>query len=228
MIKADLQKLNAGVIVELYQIHTEDNIYYLHNGVNELGESVVFDAITYTRFPIEASEFQKSNQGTIPRPKLKIANVTGLIGALLKETDDLIGSKVIRIRTFVKYLDAVNFKDGVNPEADPNAVIDEEIFFIDKKVSENAIFVELELTAAYDVEGTRLPRRQIIQNVCIWSYRGSACGYTGVPVADKMDQPTNDPSKDSCGKRLNSCKLRFGVLNQLPFGCFPSAGLIRS
>lgn len=228
MIKADLQKLNAGVIVELYQIHTEDNIYYLHNGVNEIGESVVFDGNVYTRFPIEASDFQKSSQGAIPRPKLKVANVIGLIGALLKETDDLIGSKVIRIRTFAKYLDAVNFKDGINPQADPSAIIDQEIWFVDRKVSENAIFVELELTAAYDVEGTRLPRRQIVQNVCIWKYRSSQCGYTGEPVADQMDRPTSDPEKDVCGKRLNSCKLRFGVLNQLPFGCFPSAGLIRS
>lgn len=40
------------------------------------------------------------------------------------------------------------------------------------------------------------------------------------------DLPPDDPmySQDVCGKRLASCKLRFGS-NQLPFGSFPSAGL---
>ena len=31
-------------------------------------------------------------------------------------------------------------------------------------------------------------------------------------------------SGDSCGKRLNSCKLRFGNLAELPFGSFPGVG----
>lgn len=231
MIESDIQKLNPGNIVELFQLDTtaagDNQIYYLHNGVNELGNSVVFDGNLYTRFPIVASEFEKTSQGTLPRPKIQIANVTGLIGVLAKELGDLVGSKVTRIRTFVKYLDAVNFPGGVNPTADPNQVLDKEIWFIDRKSSENVVFVEFELTAAFDVQGVKIPRRQVVQNVCPWRYRSSECSYSGGPVADKFDQATDNPALDSCGKRLNSCRLRFGATAELPFGGFPSAGLLR-
>jgi len=35
---------------------------------------------------------------------------------------------------------------------------------------------------------------------------------------------TVDPAKDICGKRLSSCKARFGANAELPFGSFPSLG----
>jgi hypothetical protein len=35
---------------------------------------------------------------------------------------------------------------------------------------------------------------------------------------------TVDPLRDVCGKRISSCKKRFGEFNDLPFGSFPSAG----
>jgi len=38
------------------------------------------------------------------------------------------------------------------------------------------------------------------------------------------DQPTTVPSQDSCGKRLDSCRIRFGANNELPYGSFPGIG----
>ena len=35
---------------------------------------------------------------------------------------------------------------------------------------------------------------------------------------------TVDPTKDVCGKRIASCKARFGANAELPFGSFPSVG----
>lgn len=35
---------------------------------------------------------------------------------------------------------------------------------------------------------------------------------------------TVDPLRDVCGKRISSCKKRFGDYNNLPFGSFPAAG----
>lgn len=35
---------------------------------------------------------------------------------------------------------------------------------------------------------------------------------------------TVDPAKDVCGKRISSCKARFGATSPLPFGSFPSVG----
>lgn len=229
-IKADIQSLEPGHIVELFELDLNPigvaEVYRFHAGVNELGDNVVWDGKTYTRFPVEADGFEKRGQGTMPRPSFRIANITGLISAAARENGDLIGAKLTRIRTFVKYLDAVNFADG-NPTADPNQYLDREIWFIDRKSAENKVFVEFELSAAFDVAGVMLPRRQVIQNVCPWAYRSAECGYTGGPVADRNDEPTSDPAQDACGKRLSSCRLRFGVYGVLNFGGFPGSGLIR-
>jgi len=230
VIESDVQKLNPGQLVELFELDATalgDDIYRWHSGVNGLGNDVVWDGNTYSRFPIEASGFAKSGKGTLARPKIVVANVSGLIGALARSLDDLVGAKVVRRRTFAKYLDAVNFPGGVNPEADPNCAFADEIWFVDRKSAENGVFVEFELSSAFDVRGVQLPRRQCIQNVCPWVYRSANCGYAGGPVADKNDALTTDPDADQCGKRLVSCELRFGQNAQLPFGGFPGLGLIR-
>lgn len=227
-VKADIQQAALPAIVELYELDTTvvggvDVFRFTPHGPNPLGGDIVFAGQTYARLPIEASGFARAGQGALPRPKLAVANVTGLVGAI---ADELIGARLTRIRTFAKYLDAVNFPGG-NPQADPNQVIDREIWFVDRKATENKLVVEFELAAAFDLAGVMLPRRQFVQNVCPWRYRGPECGYTGGAVADEKDQPTSDPAKDRCGKRLASCKLRFGQYAELPFGGFPAVGLLR-
>src|SRR5690606_749771 len=153
------------------------------------------------------------------------------ITALCLMFDDLVGSRLTRRQTLVQYLDAANF-GGVNPTADPNEHFPDEIWYIERKSGENDEVVEFELASAADLNGEQLPGRQIIANACSWilrgGYRGPYCGYAGPPVADINDQPTSDPSKDVCGGRVRSCKMRFGETEELPFGGFPAAGLIRS
>lgn len=229
-IASDIQTLAPGAIVELFELDCTvigGAVLRFHNGVNELGADVVWDGATYTRFPVEASGFERTGSGSIPQPKLRVANVTGLVGALVRELQDLVRAKLTRRRTLVKYLDAVNFTGGVNPTADPNAAFPDEIWFIERKAGENGIYVEFELAAAFDVAGVMLPRRQCIQNVCTWKYRSAECSYAGGAVADRNDVPTGSMASDSCGKRLASCKLRFGAYNPLPFGSFPGVGLVR-
>lgn len=229
--RADVQRLEPGAIVELYELDTTviggaDIFRFTPHGPNELGNDIVFAGQTYVRFPIEASGFERSGQGQLPRPTIRAANVTGLMGAIALSLGDLVGAKLTRTRTFARYLDAVNFGAG-NPQADPTQYLDREIWYVDRKSAENKVLIEWELAAAFDLSGIKLPRRQIVQNVCTWKYRSAECGYTGGPVADITDQPTSDPAKDQCGKRLASCKLRFGQYAPLPFGGFPGAGLIR-
>lgn len=119
-----------------------------------------------------------------------------------------------------------------NPTADPNEHFLDEIWFIERKVSETKEVVEFELTTAIDLNGEQLPGRQVIAGVCGWlirgGYRGPFCGYTGPAVADANDVPTTDPSRDQCGGRVRSCKLRFGADKPLPYGGFPAAGLLRT
>jgi lambda family phage minor tail protein L len=46
-------------------------------------------------------------------------------------------------------------------------------------------------------------------------------------VADEFDQPTSDSSKDGCGKKMKSCKMRNWPGGVLPFGGFPAANKIK-
>ena len=156
-----------------------------------------------------------------------MANVTGIISVLARTYQDLVGCKLTRRRTMAKYLDAVNFPGGVNPSADPTAALPDDVYFIDRKASENKVLVEFELAAAFDVAGVQIPRRYVVQNVCPWAYRSGECGYAGTAYFSAADLPVGSLADDSCGKRLSSCKARFGAYAELPFGGFPSAGLTR-
>lgn len=230
-INTDIQNLALSNLIELFEIDLLpigiDEQYYFHNGVNELTTDVIFNSITYTRFPIEAEGFEKSGQGQQPRPTVRVANITGLIGALSRDNQDLVGVKFTRRRTFLKYIDAVNFESGVNNLADPNAQLPVEIWYFDRKSSENSIFVEWELSSATDMTGAAIPKRQVIANVCLWTYRSTECGYTGGAVANAINEPVTDLALDKCSQSLTGCRLRFGANGELPFGGFPSCGRIR-
>lgn len=228
-IKSDIQKLDPGSLVELFTLDATSiggDVFHFHAGTNELISDVVWKAQAYVRYPVDATGFELRANGTAPRPKIQAANVGGTLGAAIRGSDDLVGAKVTRHRTFVRYLDAVNFSSG-NPYADPNVAFNDEVYFVDRKSLENRVLIEWELVSAMDIVGVKLPRRQIIANICPWRYRGEECNYTGGPVATSLDVATSDLTKDACGKRLASCKLRFGATGVLRYGGFPAAGLMK-
>lgn len=199
-----------------------------------------------------------------------------------------------------------------NPTADPNAKFPDDLYVIDRMSEETPGQITYELAPAWDVEGIQLPRRQIIANICPWTYKKDPCTwgvngvatvntisglatspaatYTGVATTtngtgtgakltvtknatnsyttvtvhtpgtgyaagntltvkgsllggtdttnnlsvnvasttsqyfDANDLIVSTAAEDQCGKRLTSCKIRFGT-RALPFGGFPSAGL---
>src|SRR5574337_1083943 len=90
-ISQEIQKLRPSTLIELFQLDLDKQggpILYFHNGVNELGNDVVFQGTTYTRIPIQAEGFDKSSQGALPRPVVRISNVTGLIGATARQRSE--------------------------------------------------------------------------------------------------------------------------------------------
>lgn len=229
-ITSDINGLSPGSLVELFVLDATaigGSLLRFHPGVSELLAPVVWAGDTYAPYSMEASGFEWSGRGTIPRPHLKAANLTGVITALCLAHADLVGAKLIRKRTMVKYLDAVNFTGGVNPTADPTAQFQDETWYVNRKVGENRVFAEFELASLHDVQGLKLPRRQTIQNICPWAYKGTECGYVPGAMFTTADVATSTPSLDVCGKRLSSCKARFGPHNDLPYGGFPGVGLIR-
>lgn len=386
-VASELQTLSPSAKITLFEIDATtvgDTIYRFHPGVNGLTSNIVWQGNTYSAFPIEASGFEMSGKGTLPRPRLRVSNVLGTISSLVLAFQDLAGCKVTRIRTLAKFLDEVNFAppknrlpstdslNGVwvrgsgltgvtsgrvdpfggftatqfngmtgqsaiptggvvfssvapivvgkkytisvwinplttgtfrirygatadtqvasipvtagsgwqrvsatftanpaggtnavvlfgaasamnaqlygvqfeegsemtdymsngsvlkrNPTADPTAEYPRDIYYIDRRSAETRDYVEFELASATDLAGVRLPRRQIVQNCCSWRYRGAECGYTGTSYFNINDVAVGSLSLDVCGKRLSSCRARFGSNAELPYGGFPAAGLVK-
>lgn len=229
-ITAEIQKLAPSAVIELYVLDLSifgQGPVRFHAGTNALLQRVVWQGHAYEAFPIQVEGFEFNGGGQVARPRLRVANVTGSITALVLSYQDLVGARITRKRTLAKYLDAVNFEGSVNPTADPLAEFADDVYSVDRKSRETREVVEFELAASFDLEGVNLPRRQIVQNVCPWSYRGAECGYTGSAYFNASDELVSSRAQDTCGKRLASCQRRFGTNAELPFGGFPAAGLFR-
>ena len=239
-VREELSKLNPSSIVELFEVKTSARlhgaceVYRFHAGVNAKAVSghLVWAGNTYYAWPVEADGFEYSGSGAMPRPKVRIANVNSAVTAILLEVNqftagsDLVGAEVKRIRTLARFLDAVNFENDTNPfgTPDPTSSLPEEIYFIDRKAVETKDIVEFELVSAFDLAGVRIPKRQTISNICQWIYRSTECGYTGTSYFNANDEAVGSASQDVCGKRLSSCRARFGASGTLPFGSYPGVG----
>lgn len=226
-IQEQIQSLEPSAIIELFELELTQAVngvnqtFYYHAGTNEINGDIVFNLLTYSAFPIEVDGFEVTSKGTLPRPSMKISNAKSAISTLLSLYNPL-QAKVKRIRTCKKFLDAVNFTDGINLSADPSAKFEDEIWYIDRVANETPQLVEFELTSKLDLTNLPLPRRQVLEH-CPWKYRGEECGYIGTKFFDINNGATNQ-SGDVCGKRYASCALRFPA-GDLPFGGFPGARL---
>tara|TARA_R100000152_G_C6717211_1_gene143779 strand:+ start:189 stop:758 length:570 start_codon:yes stop_codon:yes gene_type:complete len=173
----ELQKTNPSAIIELFTLqlstalHGASTIYRFHSGSNlNANGQIVWAGNSYLRFPITASGFA-FQRGQLPRPKITISNALGTISAILNDVNlitagnDLTGSKVTRIQTMVKFIDAVNFSGNTNSTADPNAEFKREVYNIDRKSVENRDIVEFELAQVWDLAGVRAPKRQCVRSI---------------------------------------------------------------
>ena len=171
---SELQAINPGSIIELFTIelnialHGSNTIYRFHNGANmNANGEVVWAGNAYLRFPIECSGFEFGSTGTLPRPTIAVSNIFGTITAIMQDINentvgnDLNGAKFTRIRTLARFLDAVNFSGNTNPYGtpDPTAEFPQEIYFLDRKVTENRNLVTWEGQSALDLVNVKLPKR---------------------------------------------------------------------
>lgn len=235
----DTQGVAPSAIIELFELQLDaqihgaaaaSTVYRFHAGTSALATNgnLVWAGQVYTAFPVEADGFEYSGTGQLPQPKLRVSNILGTITAILvSQPAGLEGSRVTRVRTLARFLDSANW-DGGNPYGapDPTAAFSPEVYYILQKTLENRDVVEFSLGAAFDLVGVRAPRRQCISNICQWEYKSAECGYTGTNYFTSADVATT-LANDACGKRLNSCKLRFGSNAKLPYGSFPAVGSFR-
>lgn len=239
MILQDVQSLTPGNLVTLYEL----DLTALGGGYerfhNHNDGIIIWQGDSYYPWAITASDFERTGDGQQPNPTLEVGNIgvdddgypiTGVITALCLEYQDMVGATLTRKRTFAKYLDSENFKDG-NPTADSSEHMPDEKWLISQKDAETPESISFVLTTPLSFEGVQLPRRQIIAGTCGWlvmgepngGYRGAYCGYTGSKMFDKDGNEVTEPSLDKCGGRVSDCKKRFGDAQPLSFGSFPSA-----
>jgi lambda family phage minor tail protein L len=230
-IAAELQSLNPSAKLEFFVIDATqqgaEEVLRFHNGTNKLSQPVVWQGHTYNPAAIEAAGFELRGDGPRPRPTLAVGDVFGVMGALVRQHDQLAGAKLLRKRTHARYLDAVNFAGGVNPSADATAQYADELWVFDRIRQRDGSVIVWELVSPVDLEDVLLPARQVRNTTCGSGYRTPECGYAGGPVATVDDVPTSSSALDECSRTVAGCKLRFGANAELPIDIFPGAGLVR-
>jgi len=185
-LEADVQQGWHDAIVELFDLDLTpitgdvNDKFYFTNQLKPDDNKIVWQGRTYEPLPIISTGYEKNTTGQIAQPSLTVANVMGTFTQVIDSLDDLVGAKVTRRRTLGKYLDG-------EPSADPLQEFPLDVFYIERKTSENALTITWQLGSVLDLEGLQLPRRVITQNYCQWNYRSSECGYTGAPVFNAND-----------------------------------------
>jgi lambda family phage minor tail protein L len=186
-VASSLLDLQPTAILELFRIYPDrinrPTLFLGFHGGSIFNESLNWQGVQYLPLAIESEGFNILADGTLPRPKIRIANRNFIITNLLQNFKDLINAKVIRKRVSVKYLDDSNFEGG-NPfgVADPKAELANETWLMGRKVLEDKIFVEFELNSPLDLESFSVNSRGITAKFCYWQYRGEGCRYMGHPI----------------------------------------------
>ena len=207
----EVQSLSPGAIWEGFVVDASaiagGSVYRFYEGKSAADTDVVWQTLTYSAFPIKAEGFEITTKGTLPRPTLTVSNVMGTVGLLVRDLEDLIGAVVTRKRTLVQFLDG-------QPGADPTKEFDDDIYLVERKVTENKEIIVLELASALDVHGLMLPSRIMQATVCGWDDT-NICVHSVGGVCDKTIEGAS------------GCKFHWGATAELPFGGFPGTSRIR-
>lgn len=227
-IKEQIQKLEVGDVVELYDLDATSigaSIYYFTPMTTDSGTTVHFNGIEYTPLPVKLEGVAQKGDGKLPRPLLTVSNVSLTFSALISTYNDGLGSILKRRRTLKKYLD-----DG--SEADSSAQFPLDIYILERKTSQNKFEIIWELVSIIDNESLLIPKRQCIAENCsnryrIWDgeafdYTNATCPYTGAGYWDATGESVG-AADDDCGKHLYDCRLRYGDTTK-PFRGFPGVG----
>lgn len=197
-VNAELFSLEPTALLEFFVIYYDyvnqpDEKLYIHGGTNGINGSIYWQGQEYSPFPIQSSGFEAKGDGSLPRPKLTISNQDFFVSNLIRRYNNLVGAKVVRKRTFLKFLDNANFSESKNPygAADPTAGLEDQVFFVLRRSSENRTIVELELASPLELDSVTFPKRIVMSRYCSFHYRGNGCGFNEGPTADENNKPFN-------------------------------------
>jgi lambda family phage minor tail protein L len=208
-ITKEVTSLEASSIISLYKIDVSEiklnrnlgesdiipDMLRFHNEESISQRVIKFKGEDYHPLPIITDGFQVNSDGSMPRPTITFASVRGIEDEVQKDTvayyfrslkrailqlDNMMGAKVIRVRTFYKFLDAANNLAGVGDfvkGVDKNPEFPRETYYVQRKVSEDKHGIKLELSSVLDMQNFKLPSRLVMASRCPWQYRGAGCCY---------------------------------------------------
>jgi len=198
-LQSEAVSLNPSALVALFELdltnvaeelgvslNDNERIFRFHNQPKLLTTSIFFQGHEYVGVPIQVEGYEVSSQGKLPTPKLTMSvNEEGIaLLAILKNKirllGDFVGCKITRKRTFARFLDFSNFNCNNRPEnLQTNELIEfpPDIYYVNRKSREDKLSIEYELASILDLEGIKLPKRQIISKRCNFLYRGEGCLY---------------------------------------------------
>lgn len=182
----DLQKQSPGsALVELFELEKQDGSFaYITPGEDSDGSSLQFydytdntTLRTYAPYPVTADGFDIKITGAIARPVCSFSNVgsnfTTLIGT--SNIDGLLGKKFIRRLTLKKYLANESEDTGSGVQS---IEFVRQVWTISKITDRDNSSLIFELASPFDLQGVKIPARQIVANACPWEYAGASPDLT--------------------------------------------------
>lgn len=177
-----------------------------------IGQKITWQGVDYLPLPIRSEGFSSKGDNELPRPKLQISNAELILSKYLKIYNNFVGAKIIRKRTFAKFLDDENFENGENPffdlstqssAADLNSQLPDEVFYINRRVTETKEFVEFELSTVFEMDNVFIPNRNVYSRYCTWIYRCNGCRYNGNPKTTSDSKNFTDSSGNAVTPATN-------------------------
>ena len=190
---AELNKINPSSVIELFELELTvglhiptgnpnnlDTVFRFHAGanLNNFGQ-IIFNGNSYQRVAVKVEGFEDTSKGTIPRPTLTFSN----LGGITKDTtvmtmsdflnvvnsvtagNDLLDAKLTRLMPLASALDNANFV-GDNPFGTPSTDrLQDRIYYVDRKVTENRQVVQFELVSALDMQNKKIPARIVTRDL---------------------------------------------------------------
>lgn len=178
IIAKDLQKLDPGSeLVCLYELeYVKGSFIYFMSGLDtDLSEVQMRDYSnnsqinTYIAIPAQMQGLEYKNDGAIARPTITIANVintfSNAIGTI--QYDSFLGLKFIKRTTLKKYL------HGESAATNPPTEFPRDIYLMDRIKAKTKTTIQIECVAPFDLEGIRIPARNILPDRCPFIYQGA-------------------------------------------------------
>ena len=163
MISEDIQKLSVDALLSLYQLDTtpvlgDDGglLHFCNETIDEGG--VIWRGQLFSKIAIEVEGFEARSNGTLPQPTVSINNILGTLSARNSGLNDLLGMKFTRWRVFAKNLDS-------GSDANEDVFVGPDVFFVERKTSQNKIFVTWQLKSALDLEGINYPLKVVTKDI---------------------------------------------------------------